>query len=35
MNLSGGAILGLAIALLGVWMTRTTAAGEVADPVAI
>lgn len=35
MNLSGGAILGLAIASLGVWMMRMTAAGEAADPVAI
>ena len=34
--LSGGVILGLAVAWLGVWMMRTTTgAGEVADPVAI
>jgi hypothetical protein len=33
--LSGGIVLGLAIASLGVWMMRTPATGEVADPVAI
>lgn len=33
--LSGGIILGLAIAWLGVWMMRTTAASEVAGQVAI
>jgi hypothetical protein len=33
--LPGGVILGLAVTWLGAWMMRTTAAGEVANPVAI